>query len=386
MGSVFVLDSHSKESLTAIRSLGVRGLRVTAASPSRWNAGHFSKHVDRCLTYPSPEEDCEEFLRTIQTEVRESDHDMLLPLYEGTVETIVMHRSRFEPYTNVPFPSYERLRTGLDKRRTIEAARKFDIPHPKTYFSDDPSVEAIEEILDYPVVAKPSRGAGRHLVSVCDSREKLEEIIQSSRGKDYSMLFQEFIPNGGERGVYTLYNWSGELAAVTVQQRLRSNPPEGGPSTYRETVEDPDLVSLCDGFLTAIDWRGLAMVEFRFDSRTGEPKLMEINPRFWGSLALSVYAGVDFPYLLYRLAVENELDPDLNYRVGVQARNLFADFWQVLRREDRLTAIREFLTPATKPCRYDIVSLSDPFPVLGHISYGGNMLLKEWRGGASNLA
>ena len=35
-----------------------------------------------------------------------------------------------------------------------------------------------------------------------------------------------------------------------------------------------------------------------------EPKLIEVNPRFWGSLALAIYAGIDFPYLLYKLAME----------------------------------------------------------------------------------
>ncbi len=41
------------------------------------------------------------------------------------------------------------------------------------------------------------------------------------------------------------------------------------------------------------------MVEFKLDPRDNTPKLMEINPRFWGSLALAIESGVNFPYLLY---------------------------------------------------------------------------------------
>ena len=41
-------------------------------------------------------------------------------------------------------------------------------------------------------------------------------------------------------------------------------------------------------------------IEFRIDSRDGVPKIMEVNPRFWGSLQLSILSGVDFPYLLYK--------------------------------------------------------------------------------------
>jgi len=43
------------------------------------------------------------------------------------------------------------------------------------------------------------------------------------------------------------------------------------------------------------------MVEFRVDARDGTAKLMEVNPRFWGSLQLSILSGADFPYLLYNL-------------------------------------------------------------------------------------
>lgn len=39
------------------------------------------------------------------------------------------------------------------------------------------------------------------------------------------------------------------------------------------------------------------MVEWKVDLRDGRPKLMEINPRFWGSLELAVRSGVNFPSL-----------------------------------------------------------------------------------------
>lgn len=370
MGSVFVLDSGSKQGLVSIRSLGRNGLHVTAGGSTNWTPGRLSKHTDRYVTYPWPEDRPELFARTIERELERGEYDMLLPTTEATVETIVRRKSRFEEHTTVPFPSYERLLIGLDKRRTIEAARRFDVPHPKTVFPDEHSTERIGDVLGYPVVVKPLRGSGRAGVAVCDSRDELERASRRIRKKHGPALFQEFIPLGGERGVYTLYDWSGELVGVTVQQRLRSNPPEGGASTLRETVEDPELVELTDGFLSSLGWRGLAMAEFRIDSRTGEPKLMEINPRFWGSLALSVYAGVDFPYLLYRLSIGEAVEPNLEYEVGVRARSLFTDLLQVFAREDRACALAESLAPSSKPCHYDVVSLTDPLPAVGQVGYG----------------
>ena len=67
-------------------------------------------------------------------------------------------------------------------------------------------------------------------------------------------------------------------------------------------------------------WNGVAMVEFKIDKRDNLPKLMEINPRFWGSLALPIYAGVDYPYLLFQLARGEKVKKVEQYKVGVKAR------------------------------------------------------------------
>lgn len=363
MGAVLVLNAGLRHGVVAIRCLGSRGIRVTAGGSNRLSTGKFSKYADRSITYPDPGDDPKGFVSAIEEELATNDYDMLLPINELTVETVVKHRSRFEDHTTVPFPQYDRLRIGVNKRKTVEAARELDVPHPKTLLPDEADLDTVEEVIGYPVVAKAQRGEGCTTTAVCDSREDLERAYRDLQETCGPVLFQEFIPDGGERGVYTLYGDPGELTALTVQQRLRTHPPSGGPSTYRETVTDPELVAIADELLTALDWSGLAMVEFRIDARTGDPQLIEINPRLWGSLALSVYAGVDFPYLLYQMATGDDPESTLEYKVGVQARCLLTDALQVFNREDVLQALYEFLTPAAKPCCYDIVSKRDPLPV-----------------------
>ena len=381
MGSVLVLNAHARHGLEAIRRLGARGLRVTAGSSVRWNVGRFSRHVDRHVTHPDPEEDPAGFVRAVERELASGEYDMLLPINEVTLETVIQHRHRFEQHAALPFLPHERLLVGIDKRRTIEAARRADVPHPDTLFSEEASLDEVADRLGYPVVVKPRRGSSSTGVTVCESFDELERAARETRAEHGPVLFQEYIPNGGERGVYTLYDRSGDLLGLTVQERLRSHPPGGGPSTYRETVADPSLVSIAAEFMQVIDWRGLGMLEFRIDGRTGEPQLIELNPRFWGSLALSTYAGVDFPYLLYQLAVGGDPDPQLDYDVGVRARCLFTDALQVLEREDRLRALREFFTPSFEPCRFDIVSAQDPLPVLGQFAYWGGVALARVRDG-----
>lgn len=365
MANVLVLNGHVKQSLVAIRSLGRRGLDVTVGSCRRWSTGRLSRYGARFHRTPDPETEPEAFLRSVEGELRSRSYDVVLPVTEATVELVVRHRSRFADHAAVPFPPFETLAVGLDKAETVAAARRFDVPHPRTMCHDEVDLAAAGDALGYPVVVKPHRGSSRNGVSVCGSRAELESTYRETVAEHGPTLLQEFVPNGGERGVYTLYDGASRLAGVTVQERLRSKPPEGGASTYRETVADPELVETADDLLSSLGWEGVAMAEFRVDPRDGRAKLLEINPRLWGSLALSIFAGVDFPYRLYALAVGEECPADLSYDAGVRARCLFTDLLQVTQRDDRLRAIAEYLTPSAKPVRHDVVSLRDPLPIVG---------------------
>jgi predicted ATP-grasp superfamily ATP-dependent carboligase len=370
MSRVLVLDAQARHALVVIRSLGRRGYTVTAGNETRLNAGWLSKYTSRRLLYPAPATDEAAFLRAIEEELSTYDYEMLLPVAQHTVELVVRNRARFEPYTTVPFPPTEVVDVGLDKAKTVQAARAVGVPVPESVLEVPSDLDEVADRLGYPVVVKPRHGSGRVGVAVCYSRDDLRNAYRKTVERHGPTILQEFIPYGEERGVYTLYDSDGQLVRVTVQRRLRSHPPEGGASTYRETVEDPELVELADRLLTSLGWRdGVAMVEFRTDPRTGSPVLMEVNPRLWGSLALSVFAGVDFPYLLSQLALGKPVARDLNYAVGVRARDLFTDFQQVLKREDRAAALAEFLEPSSHPCCFDVLSWDDPLPTAGHCLY-----------------
>jgi predicted ATP-grasp superfamily ATP-dependent carboligase len=106
--------------------------------------------------------------------------------------------------------------------------------------------------------------------------------------------------------------------------------------------------------LDAIGWHGVAMVEFKNDERDAVPKLMEINGRLWGSLQLAIDAGVDFPALIARSAIDGTFPPQPAYRVGVRNRWFWGDVDSLLmtlrkngpagdRRKSRLSAVGQFL-------------------------------------------
>jgi hypothetical protein len=116
---------------------------------------------------------------------------------------------------------------------------------------------------------------------------------------------------------------------------------------YRESIAaDPGLVARSRSLLERCGWDGIAMIEYKVDAATGEPYLMEINGRFWGSLQLAIDAGVDFPALLVALALGERPAPVTSYRIGIRSRWWWGDVDSLLLRLRR-SASELALPPGT---------------------------------------
>jgi predicted ATP-grasp superfamily ATP-dependent carboligase len=336
-----------------------------------------SKYANSRRQYPDPVQNAAVFLSWLEEELTTGCYDMVLPVAESTVRIVTENQARFEPHAVVPFLPHEQLLVGLDKAQTIRAARAASIPHPKTLFLEEPAYDRTVQELGTPIVVKARQGSSRSGVYVCSDRLEYETAFETARTDSGPPLVQEYVPNGGERGVYVVYGCDGSLLGQTVQRRLRSSHDDGGASTYRETVDDPELCRVAERLLEQQEWRGVAMVEFRIDARTGEAKLMEVNPRLWGSLALTVRAGVDVPYLLYRTACFGDAEPVRGYQTGVRMRWLLGDVARVARSGDRFGAIQAFVVDTASTTGYDVLAFDDRLPAIGQVEMAGRGFLSQ---------
>jgi predicted ATP-grasp superfamily ATP-dependent carboligase len=222
-------------------------------------------------------------------------------------------------------PAHNLLANASNKAATLKIALENNVPCPKTYFVKN--ADEIKKIIDeipFPVIIKPTQSSGSTGLVYITKKENLIETFEKISHEFGEAIIQELIPpGGGAFGVEMLFNKNSDPKAIFVHQRLREYPITGGPSTLRVGVKNEELVEISTRLLRGMNWYGIAMVEFKVDPRNNSPKLMEINPRFWGSLILSVASGVDFPYLLCKLAMEGDVNIPLEYKTGVQARWLF---------------------------------------------------------------
>lgn len=367
MPNVFVTDSQMRSSLAVIRSLGRKGLNVIAGEETRFATGGFSKYCSGRVVYPSPTKEKNQFIKFLLKEIQKKDYNVLFPVADPCLMPIIDNEEELSRYTTIALPPRNIFMRGHDKGKTLTFAINNNIPCPKTYFIEDlEDIYRLQDKLKFPSVIKPRIGAGKRGVKICDSFQEVINNYKSISFQYGKIILQEFIPNGGEFGVYTLSNRNSELRALTVQRRIRSYPVSGGPSTLRETFKNDiseEAVAYAATLLKAMDWFGVAMVEFRIDARNGIPKLMEINPRFWGSLQLSILGGIDFPYLLYKMVIDGDIEPAMDYKEGVGCRWLLpGDILWFLSAPNKLRNIPSLLDTSVPD---DIISFEDVGPTLG---------------------
>lgn len=378
--NVFITGANSIKALVVVRSLGRKSIEITTADKRRFALGSLSKYSKQFFLYHSPKIPSE-FIRSLTTLVKKHRHDVLIPVHSEDTYLIAKYKPNLEPFIKVPLHDYSTIMRANDKGSLMQIANTLGIRAPRTYLINDLAlIHRLANKLDFPVVIKLRETASSIGISYAYSKEELiskykETISKFNLSSSNYPLIQEYIEGDGY-GVSLLFN-QGDLRAKFVHKRLREYPITGGPSTYRISVRNPEMEDIAIKLLKYLNWHGVAMVEFKLDSRTKKPVLIEINPRFWGSVNQAVQSGVDFPYLLYMMAVEGDVSPVLNYKVGIKTRNIFIDYialinyiWKI----KKIGLLKEFFC---SPVNDDIFSFDDPLPILSFIKTGLDEIIQS---------
>jgi predicted ATP-grasp superfamily ATP-dependent carboligase len=358
-------------------------LSISAGSTTRLSPTFFSRYCRKTLIYPSPVTDPLAFAERLLHYLRRRRHDVLLPTDDASLAVCARYRADFERLTRLPLPDAAQLAYGLDKARVMQLAEQLGIPHPRTRFPA--TVDELQEsaqTIGKPLVIKP-RGSsgGRGIAYIGPNVDISRAWLDVHRDFPLPML-QECVPSGPKFDVGVLMDDRGHAVASFVQRELRHFPVRDGLSTMQESVWRPDLVERAVALLRAIGWYGLAEVEFMEDPTTGEALLLEVNPRFWASIQLAVTCGVDFPYLLYQLAMGQRVDDTHVYTLGRRCRWLVpGDLLHFLANPDRGQLDPPFFDFNDATMVYDGFYADDTRATLGVLMSTGHYLFDSdmWR-------
>jgi len=352
--TVIVTDGEQRAALAVVRSLGAAGYRCIVTSSFRLSIAGGSRFAARMATVPNALERPTEFADAIIALAAAEEAAVVLPITEQSLLAILPVRARLFPAI-VPFPDAAAFSAVTDKERLLKEASRLGIAIPsQEILSDIDAVSSIDTSrLRYPIVIKPARSVGeragvraRFSVAYAADAAELQRRLRALPPAAFPLLLQQRVVGPG-MGIFVLL-WDGKLKAQFAHERLCEKPPSGGVSVYRESVAiDEELRDRSLALLERFGWCGVAMVEYKRDSATGQPYLMEVNGRFWGSLQLAIDSGVDFPRLLVDCVLGERNQEMPNYRVGVRSRWWWGQIDHLIGRAWRSEA-RDSLPPNTR--------------------------------------
>lgn len=377
MSKVFVLDGRSMASVAIVRSLGKTGKEITLGNESRISATAFSKYVKHRIIYPSPEKSPDLFTSKMYNLIKKEKFDVVMPVRDATTILFSKLKDRLKKYTKIPIPDYETVMKGRNKGQTLKIALDIDIPCPKTYFKEE-EISKLKESSEYPLLIRACESSGSRGIVLVDSPEKLMSEYHKLKDQFGEVMVQEYIPHLGEAyNVSALFNQYSEPRAVFAMKKIRQYPITGGPTAFAESIEGTEVKNYAIKLLKEMNWVGVAEVEFLFDERDKKPKLLEINPRFWNPLSLAIHSGVDFPSLLFDMALNGDIKPVTNYKLGIKWRYFIYDILCYMDSKNKFSSIPEFID--FQNVHDAILSFSDPGPTIGSLIDGFFSLLNVER-------
>jgi carbamoyl-phosphate synthase large subunit len=209
--------------------------------------------------------------------------DVLVPTVDSELVPLADARDEFEAAgTSVLVAPTRALHLCLDKWALMQVADG-SVPIPRSAPLDD---DFDPGDFDLPVLVKPRVGSGSRGVRRVDSWDALGAI------RDRSLLVQAHLP-GPEYSLDVLASASGEVRAVVPRERLRV---DSGIAITSRTVHDEELEAIGAQAVETVGTTGVANVQVMRDA-DGTPRLIEINPRFPGTMPLTVASGVNMPRL-----------------------------------------------------------------------------------------
>lgn len=365
--SAIVTNAKNRISYNIVRSLGQKGIEVHTSDFAALSMSFASRYSTSHFLYPSPFSYQKEFIECMIQNIKHLKAHVLIPVFEETY-LISKFKDKLSKHVRMVIPDYDQILTAHNKDKWIPIANRLNIPVPQSYSIDElRNRTAIIKRLHFPVLVKPKQGGGGWAISQIDSSQKLESFLNQKTYIDLPwdrFFIQEKIE--GETYCVAMLFRQGEYRAKVSYKQIREYPVTGGQATMRISVHNECMEGYFERLLKELKWHGICQSDFVIDRETNIPYLIDINPRFWGSLAQGIASGVDFPYLLYKIAVDGNIKTVKGFKSGVMTRWIGGDLRglpQYLKQShNKACFVKDFFCTMGKKVIYDDFDIADPLP------------------------
>jgi len=280
-----VVDAGGFTALEAVRALAAAGWAVDLLHRPHSLAAR-SRHVRRRVPM---EADSRHVPAEVQQVLRAAPVDLLFAT--GDADLLALSAGRSALSVRVPWPAHEVVALAHDKRRLADAAAAAGLRVPREVPVD--LAAAAGETAGWAVKPR-EHGAGVVSVStvLVQGAFELGEAVDKLRQQGGEPVVQEAL-TGDLVAYVAVLDRDGSVLAE-LQQVADQVYPVGAGNCVRGRTTPVDR-SLADGaarLLRSIGWTGLVQLEYVWPPGE-EPALVDLNGRFYGSMALARGAGLN---------------------------------------------------------------------------------------------
>lgn len=323
--------------LAVARSLGKQGVPVIGLDRDSKGFGLHSRYTTVAGRCPYPLESERAFIDLLLRIGGALDRKALLvPCLDEWVFAVARHRAELEEFFILPFSDLEIIDRILDKNLLYHKCEERGIPIPRTFYVGEQTPEQIAREIEFPCIVKPAlqrEFTNEFGEKVFRANDRKEFLDLCERARHHSLLAQEIV-GAGTDSFYSLCSYVGrdrEPKGVFVGRKLEQYPPDFGTACLVDSRYVQQIVERGVEILNQFDYYGISEVEFIYDERDTEFKLLDINTRVWKWIGLPIAAGINLPWLAYQDAIRGEVEAAGRQREAV--RWVYLKDYVALRRE-----------------------------------------------------
>ena len=372
MIGAIIIDGHV-QGLAVIRSLGIAGIPsvVVEAKPGIARYSKYCKAAFKCPEYTDPE-----FI-SVLIQIGKQHHLekwILFPTNDHAVYAISTNLSKVREIFNTTVPEFEIVRRIYNKQLTYEAALLSRVPIPATYYPGQCENFNTLRKLRFPVMIRGTEGLTfyktfkKKAIIVYNFDDLLKHLFECKRKHSFrNIMVQEIIPQHPDHKVtsFTCFAIDGEIKSYWMGEKIREHPVRFGTATVSRSVFIPKLVEIATPLIRELKYTGVAEVEFLYDPRDKQFKIIEINARTWLWLSLAVECGINYPLMIYHYITCKPFDYPESYQTDITWIHMTTDIAfavpSLLKGE---LSLKYFLTTYRSKKVFAVFSLEDPFPAI----------------------
>lgn len=367
--------------LNVVRSLGEQGVPVVVVAEYADPPSRYSRHCRAFVQVPDFVGHPQALLAVLADLARQ--HGGPLPVFASAdpdLEALNGLQAQARPHVRWTMAEPALVTALMDKRLFSDLAVRHGLPVPRTFTPQSlDEVERIVPQMTFPVIIKPSQPtAWKHpqlprrfrmaKAIVLETAAALLEACGTLAPFGMHFILQEYVPGGDEAhyDVHAFVDRSGVTRATFCGRKWRIQPPHVGSGCHVESLHEPALEAQVAAMLERLGYRGIANLNFKRHARTGEFKLLEINPRVSQWTILTTRSGINLPWLAYRDACDlppQEAPPRRTGLWYVSGKNDFRAA-RVYVREGLWTWGSYLRSLLRRPMVFQVLCLRDPGPAL----------------------